>query len=344
MSFDINAARKEGYSDQEIEQFLTKNHPEFDIPSAIKEGYSLDEISNRLNLPNEQPEQKGLLGKAWDAFAIPEQKSREGLNMIAQSIPDAETSSYPLNVALNTPKVAAETLAEVAPSFISRGAMIGEGLSKAAPLLSKPVNAIGRWLGKTAESTSGLSYNTPGVLVETVNDPSLLWGKGKQAARELYKDVQNPAQISPDLKELTNNKSIIQKALELYKSNSLTPDEALIGRQAVDQLPEKLPGAIKTNLRNIFDFVAKNKFSEADKAYARAVKSEALRSFWGINKTGTPSIVKGALSTSLPFTAPLFSPVIQGGIAAGIGGLKPLVQTPGLAAKAGAVINYLNRK
>lgn len=49
--FDINAARNEGYSDDEIQSFLNKK---IDVQSAISEGYSLDEISNFVGQQSEQ--------------------------------------------------------------------------------------------------------------------------------------------------------------------------------------------------------------------------------------------------------------------------------------------------
>ena len=60
--FDIQAAKQAGYSDQEIENFLTQNHPNFDVHAAIKAGYSLPEIAGELNNPAQQD--PGLLKSA----------------------------------------------------------------------------------------------------------------------------------------------------------------------------------------------------------------------------------------------------------------------------------------
>ena len=51
MGFDVQSARKEGYSDREIEDFLSQNHKDFDVHGALKEGYSLDDISQELSAP-----------------------------------------------------------------------------------------------------------------------------------------------------------------------------------------------------------------------------------------------------------------------------------------------------
>ncbi len=59
MAFDVDSAKKAGYSDQEISDFLAKQHPNFDIQGAIKAGYSLKEIGDRTNQPAPQ-QQSGL--------------------------------------------------------------------------------------------------------------------------------------------------------------------------------------------------------------------------------------------------------------------------------------------
>jgi hypothetical protein len=73
MSFDINAARKAGYSDQEIEQFLSKNksinqqpsqNTSFDINGAKAAGYSDEEIQEFLSNQPIPQQSSGFLNKA----------------------------------------------------------------------------------------------------------------------------------------------------------------------------------------------------------------------------------------------------------------------------------------
>ncbi len=52
MPFDIDSARKAGYNDAEIGDFLSKQNANFDVGGAIKAGYSVDEIASKLNKPS----------------------------------------------------------------------------------------------------------------------------------------------------------------------------------------------------------------------------------------------------------------------------------------------------
>lgn len=54
MAFDIEAAKKAGYSDAEIADFLKKQHANFDVDGAVQAGYSLKEIAARTNKPTPQ--------------------------------------------------------------------------------------------------------------------------------------------------------------------------------------------------------------------------------------------------------------------------------------------------
>jgi hypothetical protein len=48
MAFDVNSARKAGYSEDEIKSYLSSEYPNFDFQGAEKANYSLDEISEHL--------------------------------------------------------------------------------------------------------------------------------------------------------------------------------------------------------------------------------------------------------------------------------------------------------
>ena len=47
MAFDVEGARKEGYSDQEIAEYLGGQN-KFDVKGALKEGYEPSEIIEHL--------------------------------------------------------------------------------------------------------------------------------------------------------------------------------------------------------------------------------------------------------------------------------------------------------
>jgi len=62
MAFDIEGAKKAGYSDAEIAGFLGQQN-KFDVPSAVKSGYTYPEIISHLSTP---PQDSGFLTKAAD--------------------------------------------------------------------------------------------------------------------------------------------------------------------------------------------------------------------------------------------------------------------------------------
>ena len=60
--FDLEGARKAGYSDTEIADYLASTHPKgFDAQGARKAGYSDTEISNYLAAPTDRVPVEGML-------------------------------------------------------------------------------------------------------------------------------------------------------------------------------------------------------------------------------------------------------------------------------------------
>ena len=70
MAFDIQGARKEGYSDREIADYLA-SQKKFDVTGARKEGYRDDEIISHLSSfepKREKPKEPGLIDRATGAI------------------------------------------------------------------------------------------------------------------------------------------------------------------------------------------------------------------------------------------------------------------------------------
>jgi hypothetical protein len=70
MAFDIQGARKEGYSDREIADYLA-SQKKFDVTGARKEGYRDDEIISHLSViepKKEKPKEPGLIDRATGAI------------------------------------------------------------------------------------------------------------------------------------------------------------------------------------------------------------------------------------------------------------------------------------
>lgn len=271
-------------------------------------------------------------------------KSRSGLRSITNLIPDAETQSVPANIALNTPKTLAEIVSDFSASTFEPETVLTAGALEAGKLAAPAINMAGRWIGNGAERLSGLSYDTPGVLARTVENPSLPFQKGIKAANEMYPAIKDPSQVRDSFKnfsEMLDHKSVVEKSIQALKEGTLTPDEALLGRQSLDQM-RSVPNSTFYPLRDAFDKIAKTKFAGADTARAIASDAENVRNLLPLNKTGTPSIGKIMLggggmyaSHTNPYsllTLPAFSPVVQAGVASGIGvakqGLSPFLRNP----------------
>jgi hypothetical protein len=153
----------------------------------------------------------GLMRRGWDAFKWPEQKSQEGLNMIAKMIPEGKiTGNMPMDLLRGTPRIAANTLAKAAPPMVSRGSlMLGGGLKalKYVPEVGQVMGGMGRGLGRQLESASGIAPQAEGALESAYKDPSIMFGRGKGAVSQMYKSVisklqpQNAERMSQMIRE-----------------------------------------------------------------------------------------------------------------------------------------------
>lgn len=280
------------------------------------------------------PQKKSILQRGWDALAIPEQKSREGLKMISGAIPEQpiQSRSAALNFIGGVPHVVADTLAEGAPSFISRGAILTAGGAKLAGEVAPLAKMALRSIGQQGEELSGIAPKATGALEAAYKDPSIIFGKGKKAAGALYEagkaEMSQGANI---FKGMYKPEEILDTAKEyIAKGGKLEPAEALTARKAVDSLM-KSGRYVKDellSLRDGFDGMAKasSNISAGDQVYQRGIKAEALRSFFPQNKYGGASAFKLGIMTALenmgvPGKAAMvaISPAVQGATAAGAG-------------------------
>jgi hypothetical protein len=302
--------------DRDLAQRMVTKYPQYrdvtfdDMPTQTP---PLEQTAKTDALPLFKPQAKqGLIGKAWGALAVPERMSKQGLDLIAKSLPEAgQSKSALVNFLRGTPKVLAETAAESAPGFVSRGAMVMpavlKGYKAVKPLLAKG----GAQVAKAAEAISGLEYKTPGVLTEAFKNPKLIFGKGTKEAGELFSKLVDKGRIRPEFALPLKNDEVVTKALEYAKDNTLTPEEALLARRSLDAIKKHVSAFGFRETRKIFDTMAKIKSLEADIEYAKAIKADALRTIFPINKSGGTSIFKGVLGR-LTKTLPFMSPAAQG--------------------------------
>lgn len=365
-----------------------------DFPDDLTPDQLQQAVSSAAQQIGGQQPQKGLMGRAWDALAIPEQKSREGLKMIAESVPqhsgalagemlgglvpggqgfgreiarrfpisEEPSGNLAQDIVTGAPKVAAETLAEFAPSFVSRGSIVTSGASKVLGATAPVVKPLLRAIGKQGEEMSGIAPRAEGALEAAYNDSSLMLSKGKKAAGELYEAAKaEMPQANNIFKGMYKPEEIMDTAKAyLAKGGKLEPTEALMARKAADSLL-KSGRYVKDELitfRDTMDEMAKasGKLSDADKVYQRGVQAEALRNVFPQNKYGGASGFKTALGTfiaGLPggkvLAAPALSPLTQGVLATGAGMaarqiLGPVTSNGSNAAAVAALISEALRR
>ena len=332
-------------SKSRVKQILDGAPPDVDKYKLLDDLVSRGNTIEGLNSPDtqlttalkSQPDTfmgkvKSALGKGWDALAVPEQMSREGLTKIAEAIPGGEqVGTGPVGTISNAAKAGTEALAQVAPGFVSRGAIATAGALRGAKAAVPLVKAVGEGLASGAESLSGLEYKTPGVLKQAYNDASLIFGKGKQAAGKLYNNVLDKTNVRPIFKQLMSKMELLKQAEDIAKQGGLSPEEALIARRVLDSEKRNIPEYAFRETRTLFDKIAKAASSEADTGYSRAVKSEALRQPFPTNKLGGTSVIKTGLQALSP-KAWVMSPLAQGATATGLGigarQIAPLINNP----------------
>lgn len=283
--------------------------------------------------------------------------SKKGLKSITDLIPDAETQSVPLNMALNTPKALAEMGSDMSANILQPESILTAGALEGANWGAPVARAAGSKIAQGAEGLSGLNFKQAGALEKLTERPSLLWGKGTEAAGEMYDDLINRGQVRETMKGAQSFKDIVGSAETALKDGSLTSDEAFVGRKALDRIRNTIPKDNYFELRDAFDQLAKQKFAGADQTFKDALVSEAVREPLPLNKSGTPSkFLTGlgglGLGTAYQTGNPAFaalglasSPAVQGATAATVGlarqAVAPLLRNP---VSTGAGLSaYLNR-
>ncbi len=285
---------------------------------------------------------ESLLSKASDLLSLPEKKSREGLNMIAEAVsPDTQvTGNLPRDIAMNLPRIGAETLADTAPSFISKGAILTAGGLRGLKLASPLIKAAGSGLAKTGESISGMEYKNPGILKKIGSDPSFLFSNGKEAASPLYEAGKQVGGDMGPLAEIPDKKAMVKIAYKMAKDGTLNPTQALESRKELSNLKNSVTDGFFRKATAKFNEIAKPIFADADAMHAQGIQASEARRLLPVNKYGGTSVAKsilGSIGGILPTVA--MSPLAQSGAAAAAGTaakiISPLINN---ATKAGPVL------
>lgn len=283
------------------------------------------------------PESKGMLGKAWDALAVPAQKSKEGWDMIAQSdaVQPKLTGNLATDVIRGTPKVLAETAAEVAPSFIDRTAIMTAGAGAGLKASGKAGGAVVGKFGGMLERGSGLQS---GTLAAAFKDPKMIMDFGsKLKATQLYNEIKQGASVPAHLR--TNAKLASDAMNQMSKGAWLTAPDAFKARKAVRALmkSKQYPMDDLLEAEKGLEAMVFRSANKADQLYVRAIRAEQMRNISRLNKNGTTGPLSAAVMAKVPILAPFVSPAVQG-IGASLAGAASQIPL-GKAAKAAAMFS-----
>ncbi len=163
MPFDLDGARKAGYSDAEISDFMAQSSPKFDVQGALKSGYSLDDIAGHLGQAAPETPQGNAPGSAGGALL-------RGIPVGGAYIPNVEAAiratmhpltgvgkpgeSWSERYAANVPqREAAAQKYDVENPVTSTALKIGGGTAALGPI--GMTAAGGRALGMTGASLMG---------------------------------------------------------------------------------------------------------------------------------------------------------------------------------------------
>lgn len=297
----------------------------------------LEEQEAQQNQVVQEPSSSGgLLKRAWEALSVPEQMSRSGLSQLASMVPNPEpTGNVPLDVLKGTPRIAAETLAEAVPGFISRGALLTAGVARGLKALRPVGSVIGKGLAGQLESATG---SNPGSLARAWNDPTLIFAKGKQAASPLYEAGKTGSETAKNLRNIPLKEDFLDVASKLADEGKLPPETALEGRKMAGKLLSRGGGKYTEDfLRGLvekFSSIAKSNenVSAGDVVYRRGLDASSLRKLIPQNKYGGASAFKlGVMSVLGPQFAGVLSPAVHGALAT-VGGVASKIATNPIAA------------
>lgn len=334
---------KSGYPDTQ-----DPNSPRY-VPGVFPAQMEHDAWTKALaDNPNDYYAAKKQVLEARNKYTQSRPEGGIGENIQGASGIVAGTAMAPLGMAQDAIREAGESIQKNYPGIT--GSMLGGALkmgSYAVPASPKQiagneaagaavgaampaVRAVGEKIGQGLEGLSGLEYKTPGILSQAANDPSILFGPGKKAAGAAYETIKDNLNVRPAMLTATSSGKIVDNAIYALEQGDLTPQEALIARRALDDKFGAIPQSTADYLRPKFDSIAKTISSEADAAFKKAIKSEALRKILAINKGGGTSIAKFFLGelTDKSFNVAA-SPIVQGAAATAAGaGVRAIESTP----------------
>lgn len=209
--FDIDAARKSGVSDDQIEKYLSTAQPNFDVQGAMKAGASLDQIAKEINTPSNKQEdwrnEKGLetsplmvmpsdvkqLGQEVKAggAGIANLVSGQGLQEAAQNVQNVEQNQPPTNM---PGRIGAGAGSMFTPGMIAATAMGNAAMKPLAEIAGPPISAGVNKLRNLAKIMTGPGEAAQNVAMQPIRNSAAGYVNEAQAA--LKQAQQVPEELS----------------------------------------------------------------------------------------------------------------------------------------------------
>ena len=286
----------------------------------------------------ESPKPQGMMGQISSLLDKPEQMSRQGLGQLAGMVPQGKvTGNLPMDLLRGTPKIAADTMAQVAPGFVSKGSMLAAG---AAPIIGGAMKAaapLGRSIGAGLEDWAGIKPS--GTISEAFKGTVTGLSKGTGAAKPLYQAAAKELPYEQGIfKGVAENKDIANKAIEIIdKGGKLEPQEALTARKALDATKKRFSSDAFNYYRKTLDSIAKSNenIAAADPTFKRGMMAESLRSIAPKNVGGRVSPFKIAEGLAMSHMGPVgkvvgaaLSPAVLGAASGGLGLASRIASNP----------------
>lgn len=255
--FDYQGAKQAGYSDAEISEYLSQQHPNFDLKSAQESGYSPEEINEYLSDYKQKQSPLKKAGKVASQFALGAAESAAFPYEIATlplAIPGGQEALGDL--------FTRDILSEVYPTE-------EEGKQVEPRELKEPIDIGIRGL---AEKATGLDLHPEEFLEKAANWIGFI--KNPKNAKELIKLGSNPKELIKSI--LPTGKETLRglgagAALQMAQEGDFGP----IGAISAAVVGDLLGGGVASGIKGISSAVRSPKQALA-KGLSKAVKSESL--------------------------------------------------------------------
>lgn len=315
--FDFAAARKEGYSDEEIAHHLAEKHSNFDVAGALSEGYSPEEINEHLSTLKQPSRTKSLISAPTKGFL-------RGLSEMTPFLPRGPISTKArdqiLEQTLPTQEKGAERFLERAGELAPLAAIGPEGIGLKAAQLGASAGlghlAEESGAGKGSQAVAEIAgFTFPGLIKSLGLKFGNIFKKGAAGTTgDIAKKIANikPEQVNQGLRESAERLGVLEDlpaSAQINNPKIQSIETKLMQSQAGKPIQEKLARSSE-KLGETYKDVLKS-VSQRENLLPSVVSQEAVNTLKGLEESlesGYRSLYSQA-TKHLPQTARTLPPV-----------------------------------